>query len=90
MRVYEQDGLIYSSDREYGKTKISHYNGYRYFWDDKALAADVESRFSVKLPGADCRIACRCGSQNDFSAYYGSYELILECKCGNKFSAYSG
>ena len=89
-KFYEQNGLLYLAD--YDERKIVSFTQYSLLWfDGGEIKQKIIKKFNVKFPGEGSDIICRCGEHKNFSAFYGSYEIILRCNsCGNKFSAYSG
>jgi len=91
-KFYEDNGLLYEANYEYGTNRLTHYTFYSLLWHetDKIIREEIEKKFNVKFPEPNTIIVCKCGKSNEFSAYYGSYEIFLRCSCGNDFSAYSG
>ncbi len=92
-KFYEQEGLLYKAEYNYeNKNKIECFTHYSLLWgSDKYIKQEIEEKFKVKFNEKSCDIVCKCGESKNFSAYYGSYEILLRCNsCNNKFSAYSG
>jgi len=90
-RFYEKDGLIYMAD--YDEKRIACFTNYSLLWFNggEEIKQNIINKFNIKFAEEGSNIICRCGEDKNFSAYYGSYEIILKCnKCNNKFSAYSG
>lgn len=93
-RFYEQDGLLYMASYGYeNKNKIECFTHYSLLWgkDEIHIKKEIEEKFKVKFSKEECDLICKCGKSNNFSAYYGEYEILLRCNsCNNEFSAYSG
>ena len=92
-KVYVNDcGMAYMANYFYeDKNRISHYTDYSLYGITPEMMRQTEEKFKIAFAAPDDRIVCRCGEKYSFSAFYGSYELILKCeKCLNQFSAYSG
>jgi len=93
-KFYEQDSFLYMA--EYGcnnKNKIESFIAYTLLWFNggEEVKNKIIEKFNVKFAKEDSDVICRCGETKCFSAFYGSYEIMLRCNsCGNEFSAYSG
>jgi len=91
-KAYVNDnGLVYMANYDYDNpNKITHYTYYSLFGVTDEIKEKVMYKYRVAFAESVDKIICRCG-EHKFRAFYGDYELILECVvCLNQFTAYSG
>ena len=91
-KVYQHtNGLLYGAEYELDNpNKISHYSHYSLFGVTDEIKDEVTQKYRLPFAEKDDKILCRCG-EHKFTAFYGSYELNLECViCLHQFTAYSG
>jgi hypothetical protein len=88
--VFEKNNRLFHPN--YSGTKLDYFSTLSDFLSGhyEKLSKEIERKFVVEIIREPNIYICDCGLDSDFSARIEGYELLLKCKCGNEFSAYSG